>query len=382
MRNRNAPARSRLFSSAVTSAVTVAAALLFAAPVVGDVTLEDIIENVRRNEALYDDLDVVVITDFEADPKTLPPPTDTWSSSLTSHSSTHSVHQAGLFRIDRSGENQTNVGAVPMDRTVAYDGETTKLYSERTIANLSQGRCDDAELVRPHTILSRKLLNQGVPLSVFLSGHDAIRSHPLGKLNEALTMRVALGGEVTHEGLLCRTVVVDVLKSSGEVHNRREFHLAIERNYLPLRVLAFTYHVSRDVPVGEGIVTNLLELIPGIWFPSHAEYTGYDQDLLKQEGRRQWTWRNHYTVETVSLDPKYPLDFFREVDFAPGTAVYEVEGGKITRSYRLGAPGAPGSPQRLVSRQWSVAVGVLVAILGVGSIVVAFKKRARQRDQV
>jgi len=373
MRNRNPPARRRL----VSSAVTVAAALLFVAPVVGDVTLEDIIDNVRRNEALYDDLDVVVITDFEADPKTVPPPSATIKVAFTSHLSTHSVSQGNLFRIDRTGENQTNGGAVSRDQTVAYGGETTKRYWQ-SMANLVRGRAEDSELARPHTFLLHGLPNHGVPLSVFLSGHDAVRSHPVGRLGEGLTMRVSLGGEVVHDGLICHKVYVDVLKPGVGVHNRREFHLALERNYLPVRVLSYTSHISRDVPVGEGAVTDFRELSPGIWFPSLGEHTSYDQQLLQRERRRQWTWRYHYAVETVSLDPKYPADFFRRVDFAPGTAVYEVEGGKTVRSYRLGAP---GSPQRSVSRQWSVALGVLVAILGVGCIAVGFKKRVRPRAQ-
>jgi hypothetical protein len=41
-------------------------------------------------------------------------------------------------------------------------------------------------------------------------------------------------------------------------------------------------------------------------------------------------------VEQVDLNPKYGRAFFSQVEFPSGTAMYEVEKGKIVRSWRQG----------------------------------------------
>jgi hypothetical protein len=134
-------------------------------------------------------------------------------------------------------------------------------------------------------------------------------------------------------------LVKKVLVKSGEPHDGEEYWLAKDRNYLPVRLLAYTYRFSKDMPVGEGVVHKFREIKPGVWFPSDVEVTAYNKFKIQQEGRRELQWRERYTIKRVNLDPKYDREFFAKVAFPAGTAVYEVEKGQIVRSWRQGAPG-------------------------------------------
>ena len=81
--------------------------------------------------------------------------------------------------------------------------------------------------------------------------------------------------------------------------------------------------------------------------------------------------------ELVTLEPHYPIEFFREFTVPDGTAVYEVAGGKISRSYRQGAPGvAPSSTNvKLRSRLW-----VFIPILaGITCFALLLRSRRRRR---
>src|SRR5258708_40058001 len=108
------------------SAAGVAAASWLAAPLHGQATVEEIVENVRRNEALYENIDVVLLTEFSADERSLPEATDTLVCASESHRKTRYVSQPGVFRIDRTGADVTSRGPISKDRTVAFDGESTR----------------------------------------------------------------------------------------------------------------------------------------------------------------------------------------------------------------------------------------------------------------
>jgi hypothetical protein len=224
-----------------------------------------------------------------------------------------------------------------MDRIRAFDGQTTRVLEQKAVGNISRERLEDENFIRPHLLLLRSA-RVAVPFSVYLSGHKAIQAHPNGRWNQNLTMQVSYEGEVEFNGLKCHKVLVKVLLKSGEPDAGGEYWLAEDRNYLPVKKLSYSYQFSKTIPVGQGVVHELRQIKPGVWFPSDVEVTAYNKFKIQQEGRRELQWRERYTVERAELDPKYDRAFFANVDFSDGTAVYEVEKGKIVRSWRQGAP--------------------------------------------
>lgn len=297
----------------------------------GQTTLADILANIRRNEKSYANIEVVMDSTYDIGDR---PPSDK-DEVIRQKVRTRFVAQREWFRLEREGGSQDSGRTASMDLIRAFDGEITRVLYQKAVGNISPERLEDSEFIRPHTLLLRHS-HVAVPFSVYLSGHEAIRAHPSGRLQPDLTMRVTYEGEERLNDLKCHKVFMDVLLKSGKPHDGRRFWLAEDRNYLPVKELAYTYRFSEDAAVGQGVISDLREIKPGIWFPFKAEYTAYNKLAIQQSGNQELQWRNLYTVERVDLDPKYDREFFAKVEFPIGTAMYEVKRGKIVRSWRQG----------------------------------------------
>jgi hypothetical protein len=310
-----------------------AAILLAPAASRAEVTIDDIIENVRRNEALYEDLDVVIHSEYDIGDRE-PAKFDNGAEVVKSSARVHYVRQDALFRLDRTGSSQNTKQTRSVDGVRAFDGETTRAVDGNAIANITRGRQEDVDLVRPHMLLLRNTVHRMPPLSVYLSGTEAMKSHPLVHWDTGLSLRNTYEGPAEFMGLRCHRVRITTLVA-GTAHDSFELWLAEDRNYIPIRRFGFTFRYSDTVPIGEGSVTELREVAPDVWFPITAEITVYDGIELKRTGRRdRVSNRSNYWVEEVSLAPRYDISYFRDLSIPEGTFVYEVIDGKITRSYR------------------------------------------------
>jgi hypothetical protein len=338
----------------------------------GQPTLADIITNVRQNEKLYDDIEVVMSSTYDiGDRKTTEE-----KEVIKQRTRTRFVSQGEWFRLEREGGSQDSKTTTSMDRIRAFDGQTTRVHEQKAVGNISPQRLEDENFIRPHLLLIR-YAHVAVPLSVYLSGHKAIQAHPNGRWKPDLAMQVSYEGEAEFNGLKCHKVLVKkILVKSGEAHDAEEYWLAEDRNYLPVRLLAYTYRFSKDIPVGEGDVDKLREIKPGVWFPSDVEVTAYNKFKIQREGRRELQWKERYTVERAELDPKYDREFFANVDFPDGTAVYKVENGEIVQAWRQGAPEAPGGPTAKAVRRWLLGIGVTVLVVLAAAFVMSRKSHA------
>jgi hypothetical protein len=218
-----------------------------------------------------------------------------------------------------------------------------------------------------------------VPLSTYLRGHEAMAAHPDANWNDRLTLEYRYQGEGEFQGLKCHVVwMVSCSKKSGNPLTRTELWLAEDRNYIPVRRFTYTYWCSEEIPAGEGAVEAWKEVEPGVWFPLEAEVTVYNKKAIQRERKQELRWRERYTTEMVSLDPKYDVSFFREVEFPTGTAVYEVEDDTIVRSYRVGAPGAPGGPDSSgAPTHWWILWINLAALAALTALVLVIRRRSR-----
>lgn len=297
----------------------------------GQPTLADVIAAVRKNEQLYRDIEVVMTTAYDIGDRK----PDTKDEVSRQKMRTRFVSQGEWFRLEREGGSTDTERTASLDRVRAFDGQTTRVFDQKAVGNIAKERLEDECFIRPHLLVMR-YSHVAVPFSVYLSGHEAVRAHPNGRLGKGITMQITYGGEDVVGGLKCHKVLVKKVLPSGHVHDGEEFWLAADRNYLPVRLQTYTYRFSKDIPVGHSEVGKLREVKPGVWFPSEVETTAYNKFAVQRAGQRELQWRERHVVEKVVLGPKYECEFFSRVVFPPGTAMYELEKGKIIRSWRQG----------------------------------------------
>lgn len=206
------------------------------------------------------------------------------------------------------------------------------------------------------------------------------RGDELAWLREDQTRNVTYRGERTFHGLRCHVVsIACVIVERSEEFSRWELWLAEDRNYIPVRRLDFRYIISKNLPEGEGEVDGFREIEAGVWFPSSARAVGYRPLVLQEKGAQQLDWERRYSVEEVSLHPQYPPEYFSDVAFPDGTAVYEVSGGRITRSYRQGSPETAVPQGALPSRSSVLIVNVALLVVAMGFVFWRSRRASQKR---
>jgi len=357
-------------------------ALWFPVPSKSELAFKEIVENVRRNEALYDDIEVSLHQSYQSKHATFSF-SDGRQEITGEQKRIRHVTQKGMFRLERLGTNTVGVEAKQMtsDRVRAFDGKSTRSFDQRARGNIVAGRSEDAEFVRPHMMLLRQPRWLHVPLSTFMEGHTAMAAHPNIQWEPELIMENTYQGEVEFQGMKCHKIwLTTINKSKATANDRWELWLAEERNYIPVRMFGYLFGWSKEIPVGEGTVNEIREIAPGIWFPYATRVVRYDDIVIQRENRQQESWREEHVVEEVSLDPKYDIEFFRNVDFPDGTAVYEVEDRKIVRSYVQGSPEAPGGPAGgSISRRWWFLWANAAIVVVIAGLLVARKLYSTSR---
>jgi len=295
----------------------------------GELTIEEIIKNVQRNEKLYLDINVSMSSVYKNTDKK----NASTRSVIEKNVQVSYVSQGEYFRIERAGYSKTSESTNSRDRIHSFDGNFSRILEQNSIGNINHGKLTDRTAILPHMILLRSTSYSSVPLSVFLSGHKAIRSHPDGMISNGKTLQVMYDGEYKIKDLNCHKVIVTSFTASKKISSRYEIWLAESRNYLPVKRLFFRPKYSNDIPEAEGIVSKFHEISEGVWFPFDAKIVKYNQFTIQREGKQEPRWTQRYLVKSVKLDPTYNRDFFTNVNFPDGTSMYEVKDGKIIKSW-------------------------------------------------
>jgi hypothetical protein len=316
--------------------------------------LSQVVEKVKENERLYENLDVTlwqIYRDDRASEKAQPPSSD-FGGNLQligqQQSKVHFVSKGGTFRVDT--EKMAQAGK---DRTIeksvrVFNGTQTRVLYRRLpdwpdFAELFHGRSDDPNTVRPHMLLIRTM-HYGFPLSIYMQGDEAVYAYPDNRLTEGLKVHCECRGPADFEGHACQKIWITTSLSSGQPHDRWVLWLAEDRNYIPIHVESYTFRWSKDLPVSEANATDWKELQPGVWFPMKAVHVRYDSGDI-QSGKKMVTWHETYKVDQVSLAADYDDNYFKDVEFPVGTEVAEVRDRKVIRRYHEGEADHP-APQR------------------------------------
>ena len=307
-----------------------------APPQAGEVAaLDNVIAALRAEEERYRDIEYSLrLTTRKVDPKAPDGPGD-----VQSRETRRVVLQGD--RVWFQGESTTRVFKTDRRREElsAYDGERTRSVIAGNGANIHLGRFEHPDVYPAHTVpLIHYRLN--FPLSVYLSGGDAIHAHPKyghfsresGSVNEFTKVEARVEGEEQVEGLRCLKIRVNRWYYSKDVPVLQHLWLAPERNYLCIKErLSWPKSMFGDLPMHEMRAEDLHEITPGIWFPMKITNIDYDREALRRKKQVVGS-RTETVVEKVGLGPHHNLDFFQDVEIPVGLPVFTIRDGKLVGS--------------------------------------------------
>jgi hypothetical protein len=308
-------------------------------------SIEQVVANVRANEELYRDIEIIDHYSSRLDPvmKTRFKPNRIvehadWTARL--------VLQRGMAFYQRAG-SQTSLDqdTANRDNVHGFDGTTTRILEQHKVGNIRQGPAPDGAMaISPFTILLEDD-HVALPLSTLLAGGPELEKHPLAGWygREDNKTSATKAGEEVVDGLACVKVRIEQWhpsdRAKGELSGGDTYiWLAVDRNYLPIKMERYSSELNRLLkgprPTGIGRVEGLREIEPGIWFPLKTAFENYTNFTTPDRTKLELSSVKRHVFEKVDLHPSYPVSLFRDIEFPRGCTVYEVDAnGRIVRRY-------------------------------------------------
>jgi hypothetical protein len=299
-------------------------------------TLDEIRAGMRRNEALFENLDITVEERYikpwianEFFSSNLGEGSIAGSETFSYVNRTRSVSLGGRHYV-REEQKLTHKDGTPYTTaTIATtDGEWRRQVSTSNEddphtfvlqwPSLTRRSDAHARRIRAHALIFDPyddLLERN--LSDYL---DSEWSNERNSYRHA----VAYEGDDLIDGLLCHRLRIDHLNGQErQVSNNRYVWLCRDRNLLPIRTqwLESLWHPT--LITGMSTVDEWRELKRGVWLPvrwTHVAFKRTDPSGLC-ENRLIHNWRKDSRVEEVTLDPRPDPELFRSVTAPRGTEI-------------------------------------------------------------
>ncbi len=335
----------------------------------GDDRVQEIVQNVAANERLYDDLELVIEERYRwIGPKDLGAyPTGIVIASLDAEA--RYVYQNGLVYHHRQRQQATSPDTDPMklgreymrthgrdeagvlrresSYTLGYDGERTVCVDQA--ANIHQGRYVPRQLVRPHSLIFLHEPHLMRPLSEYLTAPRLDK--------EDHGHEVAYEGEAVVDGLQCVRLRSNIIFRKGEDPDFMLLWLAVERNYLPVKMEFYMVNYSRAIPLAVSTVSDWRELSPGVWCPLGQSRIKNDEQSAAK-GRTIAVVRSDNQVTKAELDPHHDISLFRDIRIPEGMPVTVLKEERPVEDYVQGHAPSAGRWS-----WWWVAAAVLACVL-------------------
>ncbi len=330
-----------------------------------------LIENVRANEHLYDNIEMRLEYRMRTGNPTKPIP-ETVKSGLEKKLY---VRQGGLVRNEDSDSYLTIAGKSSASKfDLGYDGETMRMVRDGNIANISDGPYDDV-IASPHTLILRKAF-VAFPLSVYLAGGNALHSFASYRNRDVQASYI---GEDVVDGFHCSKVLVETAMKGRKASTKRYLWLAHERNELPVRSVGYALNYSAALPIEDVRVTRFEEIKKGIWYPMGIQFTVYDE-LPLREGKTIVSNTLDIVTKAVDLNPKYPREFFQDIKIPDGAQVYVIKDKEIVKSYIQGKPKVEAPPKGAGFPVMLAAGGLLSAVTACAALWFAHHKKVHGKS--
>jgi thiol-disulfide isomerase/thioredoxin len=294
-----------------------------------------IVAAVRDEEAKFRELEYILrITTRKVDPKAPERPGE-----VTSEETRRVVLQGDRVRFQGESSGRAFKTDLRRGEVSAFDGERTRTVLAGNCANIHLGRFEHPDVYPAHCVpLIHYELN--FPLSVYLSGTEAIHAHPKyghfvresGSVYEFTKVVTRFEGEEMVDGLRCLKIRCDRWYYSKDVPVLQFLWLAPDRNYQCVKEqLSWPKSMFGDLPMQEMHVDGWREVAPGAWFPIKVTVVDYDREALRQK-KPVVSERVETTVERVDLAPRHDPAFFRDVAIPDDLPVFTIKDGALVGS--------------------------------------------------
>jgi hypothetical protein len=316
---------------------------------------KEIIEKVAAFEKMYDDIEFDATYTMRWDNESMHWRPSEFISSIDDM--IHIVYQGKKYRFESKGSTKNLRGETTrQSEIVACDGFKTISLIDGKLTNIVQDRVETPSLLHPHSLLFHWNFFY-FPLSLYLQGKDALMRHPQAGAYRDEDYKLEYIGKEYVQGLEC----VKIRDSSGETDESKEeyeysiFWLAIQRNYIPVKKVSYSFDYSRTEPCQIAQVERFEEISPGLWFPAEVKTSNYSIHGLIQ-GKMTHSEDDTYTIKNIRLHPDRPDVFFEKIDIPKDAYIYHIKDGKIVRSeHREADP-----PARSIRRIGPVMIVVLI----------------------
>jgi hypothetical protein len=312
-------------------------------------TIDAVIQNVRLNEDIYRNLEIVEEFNYKLfDAKYFPP-----DALKSIEETSHCVYQDDLYyvRDKRSTKEISGVSSRGVD-LVGYDGSKTVMVNRQPIANIRDGRYDGYGYLYPHTILFSSDWLVRVKLSDFLAGDPDLKKN---KFAEYLSNYIVPKSFVEHEEIIdgLRSIKIRIEERLRHDHDKDNpanklismmyLWLSIDRNYLPVKAEKYYSIYGLNRPMEFGSTVEWKEIENGIWFPIQCNYDVYDGNRFLEDKKIVLCNTSIHRFTVVDLHPHRPNSFFANISIPDGYTVYVVNNqGGILKSYVQGGRNALG----------------------------------------
>jgi len=321
-------------------------------PPAGADRLRQLIDEVRKAEQRYQDLESVLLLSRQEEPK---PAAEKGLNVSKEQERLHVIEQGELFWFScRQVQTLISGESIENETLSAFDGETTCSVVSGNCVNLFEGRHEPSQLYPPHC-WGMQLLRINLPLSVYLQGTEAIKKHPKafqspaqrGRAFEIAKVEIELLGDEDVDGLKCVKLRCRRWSRDNDAPMMAEIWLVAERNYLCAKAATFYELSGRPRPYGQTQVQKWSEVAPGLWLPKKIETVYYD--LFNNAGQEgQVSRRETLLMEKAIVNPSQPIDRFTDVSLPKGLPVYKIDReGFLEGSGVKSAKTPPGDPREL-----------------------------------
>ncbi len=334
--------------------------------IVGDVvptpSLREVVECVRSNEVLYNNIKYnyqdYYVLDERATAMKVPIFLKSSATKMNYYQKDRSVRI--IEHIDSVG-----VSGRSSNRTFETISNGSRVFriANETHVNLVDDPPGPRDYLHVHSLLGKEKLFLDFPLSEYIQGGSELKKYK--RLKNIDVESKVLGIEKIDDET-CVKVLVEITDRypNGRVEwDRATIWLAIAKNYLPIRFEGRASRVDGELTC-EGRVERFDQIDQGVWFPVKMVVLTHDEFGYAKSHQCPVVGEMRIEITNVELNPKYPDHIFEDRKIPIGAVVYKLKDNKIIEKYKNGLSKTKPIAKRRSVSSWTIGSWIAAAIVG------------------